>query len=206
MGSIQGTRPRLLSLLLRQGQATVDQMAEGVGLASATVRRHLDILQRDHLVSFHEVRHGAGRPEYSYHLTEAGHESLPKAYDSLLVLLLQEMAAESGGARARALFASVARRVAEPYVGSTTGGLEGRTAVLLHVLEQQGFSPQVERAGNSLRIRLFNCPFRSAALADEAVCQMDQNLISAILNTPATKQECISRGASSCCYLAHLQG
>ena len=48
-------------------------MAQAMGLASATVRRHLDILQRDHLVSWTEARRQTGRPHYVFFLTENGH-------------------------------------------------------------------------------------------------------------------------------------
>ena len=52
---MEGTRLGILTLLQRQS-ATVDQLRTELGLAAATVRRHLDILQRDRLVTFQAVR------------------------------------------------------------------------------------------------------------------------------------------------------
>ena len=66
-------------------------MAKEIGLAPATVRGHLDILQRDRLVDFAEVRQRTGRPGYAFYLTDAGHETLPKGYDVLLGLVVQEL-------------------------------------------------------------------------------------------------------------------
>ncbi len=37
------------------GSVTVDELAKDIGLAPATIRRHLDILQRDQLAAFEQV-------------------------------------------------------------------------------------------------------------------------------------------------------
>ena len=70
---MEGTRLGILTLLQHQ-TATVDQLSTKLGLASPTVRRHLDILQRDRFVTFQAVRRKQGRPEHAYSLTEEGHE------------------------------------------------------------------------------------------------------------------------------------
>ena len=88
---MEGTRLRILQLLQKDGHATVEGLATGIGLAPATIRRHLDILQRDRLVGFDEVRKRTGRPEYSFYLTEDGQESLPKDYDRLLAMVVDEI-------------------------------------------------------------------------------------------------------------------
>ena len=53
---MEGTRLRILQLLQRNSCDTVDGLAKSIGLAPATIRRHLDILQCDRFVSFEEVR------------------------------------------------------------------------------------------------------------------------------------------------------
>ena len=88
---MEDVRWQILQLLQSGTAETVEQLLRALGLAPATVRRHLDILQRDGLVTYRLVRKKAGRPEYSYYLTEAGQESLPKDYHRLLGLLVQEM-------------------------------------------------------------------------------------------------------------------
>ena len=88
---MEGSRLRILRLLQRQEHASVEQLSKEMELASATVRRHLDILQRDQLVSFTQVKKKTGRPEHTYYLTETGQETLPKNYSSLLSRLLEEI-------------------------------------------------------------------------------------------------------------------
>ena len=89
---MEGTRVRILMTIQRNGQATVEGLAHSLELAPATIRRHMDILQRDHLIAYREVKKPTGRPEYSFSLTEAGHDVLPKDYQRLLSALFKEMA------------------------------------------------------------------------------------------------------------------
>ena len=51
----------------------------------------MDILQKGRLTSWKEIKWPTGRPEYSFFLTEAGHEVLPKNYGRLLDSLFQEI-------------------------------------------------------------------------------------------------------------------
>ena len=53
-----------------------------------------------------------------------------------------------------------------------------------------------------LRIRLLNCPFRSVALENKAVCTYDLNLISSLLDLDVDRAECIQEGDTSCMYTA----
>ena len=94
-GSISGTRLKILAILQQQGSMNVDGLALEIGLSSTTIRRHLDILQRDLLFSFDHVREGSGRPEYVYFLTEDGYESNYRDYKGLLIDLLTQISALS---------------------------------------------------------------------------------------------------------------
>ena len=53
-----------------------------------------------------------------------------------------------------------------------------------------------------LRIRLLNCPFRSVALQNKAVCTFDLNLISTMLDLDVEREHCIHDGDSGCMYTA----
>jgi len=210
---MEGTRLRILQHLQKSVKETVDGLAVAIGLAPATIRRHLDILQRDRLVAFREVRKKTGRPEYSYYLTEAGHESLPKGYDKLLGMLVHEMSsltpkdthALDGDDILRLVFRRLSSRVSERYDDELAGrGIAHRLATLMGHLEREAFFPEAEVAGGSLRIKLLNCPFRSVALASNTVCTFDLNLIGSILDVDITRQQCIHDGDTGCMYTADL--
>ncbi len=205
--STSGTRLKILNILLKKGEASVGQLSSDLDLASATVRRHLDVLLRDRLVDFRQMRKQLGRPEYAYALTEQGQELLPKHYQDLLSDLLVEMSAltsqdvngRGGKELLEILFLRMADKAAEPDADQE---LEARVEALRETLEQRDFIPQVESHGNTVRIELHNCPYRSVAQSVGAVCQFDKSLISNILNSPVERERCIRDGDRSCCYVA----
>jgi predicted ArsR family transcriptional regulator len=210
---MEGTRLQILQLLQRNSAHTVDGLAKAVGLAPATVRRHLDILQRDRLVAFEEVRKKTGRPEYSFYLTEDGHEALPKGYDNMLGMVVQELSTlnpdDTTSKDGRGILDLIFRRLSDKVADEcedelTDKGLSDRLSVLMRHLGQAEFLPEVDVSDGTLRINLFNCPFRSVALQNEAVCGFDLNLISSVLRLPAKREQWISDGDACCMYAAEV--
>jgi DeoR family suf operon transcriptional repressor len=202
------SRVRILNLLQRK-QATVDQLSRDMGLASATVRRHLDILRRDNLVAFSQVKKRTGRPEHSYFLTEAGQEHLPKGYNVLLGKLLhklsglsaEEMGGSSGDELLRVLFREMAKETAGNGKGQGQEPFEKRLERAMTVLREEQFLPRLEEGPEGLRLRLPNCPFRSVALEHPSVCEYDYTMLSVILGGKVVRDKCIQDGDMDCCYL-----
>ena len=208
---MEGSRLRILQILQRNHRDTVDGLATAMDLAPATIRRHLDILQRDRLVEFTEVRKRTGRPEYSFYLTESGQESLPKEYDQLLGMMVEEISSlrseQTGSKNGRQIlemvFEGMSHRVAAGYREKVDGkDLSTRLDVLTQHLDNANFSPDVEVAEGTVRIRLLNCPFRSVALQHKAVCGFDMNLIASLLELDVQRRECIHDGDNACMYTA----
>lgn len=206
-GTMRSTRQRILQIIQRRRTQTVTGLARELGLAAATVRRHLDILQRDGMVQFGEVRKKTGRPEYAFSLTEPGHESMPKSYGPLLSGLLREfaeldsaqLAGKTGSETLDAALTRLGRAAARRYMDPDA---ESRAANAVRALRELDFEPEVHDGPSGTRISLSNCPFRSVALTDDAVCSYDSAMLEAILGTPVRRERCISRGHDCCEYLA----
>ena len=204
-----GTRLQILLTLQRKGRDTVESLAHSLGLAPATIRRHMDILQRDHLIAFQEVKRPTGRPEYSFFLTEAGHEELPKNYGQLLDSLFQEIMSlekkdvegQDGKGLIEIILARIAKRIADRAQVSPDDDLNQRATTLAAVLEQEQFTPLVEQKGGRVHVELFNCPFRSVALEHKFLCAFDYHLLTGILGTSVSMEKCVAWGDSSCSYV-----
>ncbi len=211
---MDGSRLQILNLLQRSGHATIDQMSRELSLASATVRRHLDILQRDHLVAYTHVKKKTGRPEYTYHLTEVGQELLPKDYGSLLSRLLQEMTTlspadlgdRSGGELLQFLFQRVASRTAAKATSTTDEPFPQRVTRALAVLQDEKFDPEATEHEGSVRFVLHNCPFRSVARGNDSVCDYDRQVLTTILGVDLVQEHCINKNDSACCYRIAVPG
>ena len=212
---MEGTRLRILEVLQGDRSRSVEELAAAVGLASATIRRHLDILQRDGLVTVGETRKGTGRPLHSFSITEAGHAALPKKYEWLLGQLTAELAKltaeDIATLSGRDVLALALRRISHQVLLAHRAEFEGqaleqRLATLGRVLEELDFSPRSEFAGQAILIHLLNCPFRSVALEDRAICVFDASLISTVLEADVDRRECIQDGDVACAYLVTASG
>ena len=210
---MEGTRLRILQLLQRNTHDTVGGLAGAIGLAPATIRRHLDILQRDRLVAFEQVRKKTGRPEYSFYLTDGGQEALPKDYDQLLGMMVHELSgmtagdvsAKNGQQILELVFRRISTKVTRTYEGELAGkDLTHRLKTLMGHLGEANFFPEADVAAGNLRIRLLNCPFRCVALENDTVCKFDLHLISSMLDLDIQRAECIHDGDSGCMYTAAL--
>lgn len=216
VASLEGTRIRIVELLQQKGSANVEELAKYVELAPPTVRRHLDILLRDQVVSYKQVRKSVGRPYYTYFLTEAGKESLPKEYDKLLTMMLNKLSSlSSEDLKTQTpqelidkLFVDMAHDMAGSYklVMASGQSVEKKLAQLMEVLTRYSFNPEAETKNNTIRIHLNNCPFRAAAMASPAVCLFDQTFISEMLDVPVKKEQCIIDGDTGCCYVVTPAG
>ena len=206
---MEGTRLQILSLLQHQ-DAPIAGLTDALGMAPATIRRHLDILQRDGFVSYRPMRRKQGRPEHLFFLTDAGQEVMPKRYDLLLHRILGEMRSledvadeHTAGVESETLMSRIARGIASEYEtpGPVVSGAD-RVQLLLRALEAEEFAPRVEREAGELRVHLRNCPFRGVAIGNPAVCALDRELIACLLGTPVEARERIDWGDHHCTYAA----
>ncbi|NQW17074.1 MAG: ArsR family transcriptional regulator [Chloroflexi bacterium] len=190
---------------------TVSGLAIELELAPATVRRHLDILQRDGMLKFDEKRVGAGRPEHVYQLTAKGFESGPREYDRLLIEMVNEVAklpsnqiaGKSGDQVIEQVFESMADRIAHVAAADDT---RPPMEKLMELLEERHYEPKLSTDKGTTRIQLNNCPYRSAAIANPIICSFDSRLISSVLGTDSSRSECVRDGDGCCLYEVSLSG
>ena len=99
------------------------------------------------------------------------------------------------------------QRVALQTVGGSPGGssedsFSTRLSRVREIVEQEGFSPEIEQVDGSARIWLRNCPFRRVSMTNAAVCSYDKALLSEILGTEPVLESTIRDGGHWCSYLA----
>src|SRR5688572_1444520 len=118
------TRGQVVTLL-RQGHATVEELARALGLTDNAVRSHLAALERDGLVTQSGLRRGIGKPAYAYALTPDAERFFPKAYGALLHLMLDALGERLPAAVVDDLLRDVGHRLASGQP-EPTGDLRGR--------------------------------------------------------------------------------
>ncbi len=200
---MQPTRQKIVELLRERGQATVEELADAVGLTQMAVRHHLNVLYGENLVTTSSVRRKGqpGRPQLIYTLTEAASALFPEDYYHLTNYLLDELEAALGPADLEDLFRRVANRMtagAPPIRPDQSS--EERLDQLAHFLGDKGFAARWETEGDDYIVRVLTCPYRQIAHEHDEVCRLDTQMIKDILNVDPVQVTCIANGDEHCTY------
>ena len=208
---METTRQTILGILRRR-QATVDELSKELGLATATIRRHLDILARDGHVDVTQVRRKTGRPHYLFSLSESGEDLFPKHYvrltnrliEEIMGLGAQETSGRSGVELADMVFERMGQRLAQrigPHVHGAS--LAERVRAMAEALAEEGIAFDVEEVDGSFVLSGHACPCPRAAGRQARPCVHDQRLLSLLLGADVTYVEPAPGGADgSCAYRA----
>lgn len=200
---VQTTRKAILEILKEKGQATVDDLAEALGLTPMTVRHHLNVLQSQDIVATTRLRHKrtAGRPRHVYALTEKGNELFPTNYHGLADHLLEEIKAVLGEDELQEILRRIGAKLAAEVPNIADLPLPERMVKVIDFMASKGFISQWEKVQDGYVLHQFNCPYRRVAREHSEVCQMDTALISALLGVEPKRIHGTASSGGYCTYL-----
>ena len=201
--TLHDTRQNIIEYLKEKDQATVDELADFVNLTPMAVRYHLNVLQRDNLITPSTVRQsvGRGRPQQMYALTNAADELFPVNYYGLTDYILDELQFRLGQEGIEELFSSIADRLArEAPPVKENQSVEDRLNQVKGFLEEKGFVVDWEPSEGAYMLHAYSCPYRQIAKKQANVCLLDKHIISSMLNTDPTRVACLANGDSHCVY------
>lgn len=199
---MQRTRREILNILKRKGKATLEELAQGVGLVPVTVRAHLNVLERDDLVKYEEVRGRVGRPYYVYTLTEEAEALFPKSYHSLANRILDglsEIADDS-------LVVKLVDQMADDWARERAPRLEGKSfsekvAEMAAIRTEEGAWAEVEETANGLSIVQYNCPCPRVASKHSSIsCSAELTFIRKLLGPNVQRTEWNQAEGRACRY------
>jgi predicted ArsR family transcriptional regulator len=199
------TRDLIVRTMRKQGKCTVKELAEAASVSPVSVRHHLASLQAQGLIEVEERRHGVGRPQHVYSLSEQALELFPTRYLRLTNRLIDEIKESLPEGKVIELFAAVASSMAESYAQQLKGlPLEERMQRLTELLSNEGFEADMQHRGDSLVIRELSCPYLRVGQEHPEVCQVDQDFIATALSLPVERVTCLLEGDAHCSYEVNI--
>jgi len=199
---LQRTRQEILNILKRNGSATLDQLAKGVGLVPVTVRAHLSVLERDRLVTYREERGKVGRPYYVYSLTEEAEALFPKSYHVVTNRVLDSLAALAGQEGIERL----STHMAQTWASERKPRLEGKpfdeqVKEVARIRSEEGAWAEVEQDGDTYYITQYNCSCpKSSSRHPEVLCATELAYLRQLLGPTVERIEWAREGARACKY------
>ncbi|MFB6262902.1 MAG: helix-turn-helix transcriptional regulator [Bradymonadaceae bacterium] len=199
------SQQRLLELLKRREEVSVDDAVEALDLAETTVRQHFDALDDEGLVVRESRAEGRGRPRQYFRLSVAARQLFPSRDGDMLAELIGFLARE-GYHRAideffQEFWEGRRRSLRERLEANGAESFEEKLEVLRAFLDDQGFMPDV-RVGDdgTVVIRECNCPLEGAVEATKLPCRLEADFLEKVIGETLSRVEYIPDGEPACRY------
>ncbi|SKB11778.1 conserved hypothetical protein [Planktothrix sp. PCC 11201] len=207
----QSTKHDILQLLLKQAQATAQELAETLDISPQAIRRHLKDLEQSGLIAYNSVQVGMGRPQHVYELTTQGREGFPNRYDEFAISFLDTLAQTVGHEQVSQILQKQWQRKAIEYrekVGK--GSLKERVEKLVELRKAEGYmaewylveseQPDIQRERYILTEH--HCAISNVAESFPSVCGHELEMFEEILeDCTVERTHWIVNGEHRCGYL-----
>jgi predicted ArsR family transcriptional regulator len=200
----KGTRDAVARLILERGPQSAAALAEQLCLSAAAIRRHIDALVADGLLSEGEARpvahRGRGRPARVYALTDSGRAAFPHAYDDLANTALRYLRT-TGGDRAVVAFAEHRARTLEAALAAEVGAEASTTArveALAGSLTANGYAATTEAGMAGVQLCQHHCPVAHVAAEFPELCEAETRAFERVLGTYVQRLATIAHGDGVC--------
>ena len=210
VGLLGESRARLVELLHSEPRS-VASLAAGLDISEVAVRHHLQILERDGLVSAETVRRpGRGRPSSVYALTDKARRLFPDNSAALANELLDYLGGEHGRSELQRFLRWRAERHGGRYADALDGAstLDDRVERLAAVLSEEGFSSSAQvvttpEGATVLELRQEHCAIKAVAEAHPELCAYEASTFKNLLGAKLSRRQTIAGGADACvCHIS----
>jgi len=195
-------RGRIIALL-RRGASTVEELAAALGVTDNAVRTHLQLLEREGVVSATGSRQGpgAGKPATTYAVAAEAEPSLSSAYAPVLAALIQALAERTSPDELDELLREVGRRLGPAEAKG--GSLDARVRAAAALLSSLGSEIDVERTPDGYLLRGHACPLAAVTRDEPHACHTVEEIVEAVVGVPV--RECCDRTAGARCRFEILR-
>lgn len=201
------TKQDILRYLLKQGQATAQELADRLQVSPQAIRRHLKDLESEELILHQAVQTGMGRPNYIYSLSKQGRDRFPDRYDEFAVSLLDTLAETVGKDQVGSILRKQWERKALEYrelLGA--GSLEERVTKLVELRRTEGYMAEcypVEDGSLEPKFILteYNCAISQIAESFPSVCGHELEMFAIALDCSVERTHWLVNNEHRCGYL-----
>lgn len=204
MTNNMNTKEQILYLLKKHQRMTVNQLAKELDITGMAIRRHLNSLEKEHLIQISTMRQSMGRPVQVFALTEKGHQLFPRNYFSLAMSFLTDIEALAGSDMISRLFKKRQARMADSYLQRMkANSFTERVKELAAIQNEHGYMVEFEEiAPHTFKFVEYNCPIYDVAHKYRQACNCEIALFKKVLQTESVEQVfCMANGEDVCQYI-----
>ena len=204
---LPSTKQNILQDLLKQGQATAQQLAQNLNISKQAIRRHLNELEAEGLIVYDSVQQGMGRPQHLYQLSDLGRDRLsPQKYSQFAVSFLDTLAETAGKDQvSKVLEKQWQRKAAEYRDRLGKGTLSQRIDKLVQLRQEEGYMAELHQVSPKKKQEFVlvehNCAISEVAESYPSICGHELEMFSAVLpDCIVERTHWINNGEHRCGY------
>lgn len=198
------TIDRIMQSIKRDGEVTAKQIATGLGMTTMGARQHLQSLEDDGLVSFHDVKVKIGRPTRHWSLTQRGHDQFADRHGELTIQVIEAVEALFGAEGLAKVAAEREQKTFLHYQSALAGcvDLASRLEKLTLMREEEGYMAELEKTEEGFLLTENHCPICKAAQRCPSLCQSELTVFQKLLGEQCLveRSEHIIEGQRRCAY------
>jgi DeoR family suf operon transcriptional repressor len=207
---IASTKQDILQLLLKQGRATAQGLAQELEISPQAIRRHLGDLEAEGLILHESDRPGTGRPQHIYKLSRQGKEQFPNRYGEFALSFLDTLAETVGEEQVGKVLEKQWQKKVEYYryrLGN--GNLKARMDRLVELRQAEGYMAELHRVEDTEEQYILiehNCAISDVAESYPTVCGHELEMFVALFpDCKVDRTNWINNGEHRCGYLIRIQ-
>jgi DeoR family transcriptional regulator, suf operon transcriptional repressor len=202
------TKQDILHHLLKQGQATAQELAEQLQVTPQAIRRHLKDLETEGLILHQVIQTGMGRPNHLYELSQQGRSQFPDRYDDFAMSLLGTLAETVGQDQVSSILRKQWERKAIDYrTALGDGPLPERVTKLMELRRAEGYMAEchaVDPAAAQPQFILteYHCAISNIAASFPSICGHELEMFAiALPDCQVERTHWLVDGEHRCGYL-----
>lgn len=205
------TKQDILDLLLKQGQANVQDLADQLSISVQATRRHVKDLEDEGLIEHQVIQAGMGRPNFLYQLTREGRDRLPGRYEDFALSLLNTLTETVGRDQVGTILRKQWEQKALDYQKQVGNGpLEERVAHLVELRKTEGYMAEYHPVSDGLNssdrpkfiITEYHCAISHIAESFPSVCGHELEMFEvALKDCKVERTHWLVNGEHRCGYL-----
>lgn len=199
------TIDRILHTIKREGAVTAKQLADDLGMTTMGARQHLQALEDDGILAFHDVKVKVGRPTRHWSLTRKGHDQFADRHGELTIQVIEAVEHLFGKEGLAKVAAEREAQTLAHYQQELDAcpDLHSKLATLVELREQEGYMAELEQTEHGYLLIENHCPICKAAKRCPNLCQSELNIFQRLLGDTChiERSEHIIEGQRRCTYV-----
>ncbi|MFC4402153.1 helix-turn-helix transcriptional regulator [Gracilibacillus xinjiangensis] len=198
------TKDRILEKLKKDISLSVNELTSYLEITHMAVRKHLNTLEKDGLISGQYVKQPVGRPVQKYSLTAKGNRLFPNNYESLSVEFLKDIQDLHGEDSIFHLFKTREERQTKNHTERIRKSTpQDKVEEMVKIQNEKGYMAELNQIDDThYEIIEYNCPIFSVANEFHIACQCETNMFKKVLGTDEVERiQCKTEGNNHCRFI-----